>query len=238
MDGTDTEQEGFEENKNSDEIPNRSTQNKFDCSDEANQRVEKISCGLKDYLEKAKREFGKNNGEKILSVLDQLDVEKMAVLEYAKDTSSWIKDFYLLGMPFKSGNENTVIDDGKGTLYKSNNLYNVKFSVCKLLDQVKAHNVLFPETKYEVVGFTGLDNGARRVPYIEVILQQDKIQDADHATPTEISDFMIALGFKKTTDSAFLNHEYTVLDLYPRNVLKDDNGIIYVIDNIIRNASQ
>ncbi|MCH5243726.1 MAG: hypothetical protein J1F29_02385 [Lentimicrobiaceae bacterium] len=41
---------------------------------------------------------------------------------------------------------------------------------------------------------------------------------------------MSRLGFHKTEDYTYSNNEITIADLRPRNVLKDSNGDIYVID--------
>jgi hypothetical protein len=65
---------------------------------------------------------------------------------------------------------------------KVNDLSNVKFLVSNLLNQAKAHNQLFPETRYDLVGFTGFENGKNRAPYIEVILKQDLVKEAIQAS--------------------------------------------------------
>ena len=44
---------------------------------------------------------------------------------------------------------------------------------------------------------------------------------------------MQSLGFQQIGDAKFSNIEYIVADLHPRNVLKDNNGIIYVVDDVI-----
>lgn len=164
------------------------------------------------------------------------DLEKRIVFDFAKANNLWIEDLYTLGVPMKGGgNENTLaINAETGALYKSNNLFNTNFLVSTLLKQVKAHNLLFPETKYELIGFTGFDNGSKRTPYVEVILKQDYVPNAMPATEQEIADFMLAIGFEKINEYTFRRDEYIVSDLYPRNVLKDENGIIYIVDNIIR----
>lgn len=41
---------------------------------------------------------------------------------------------------------------------------------------------------------------------------------------------MESLGFLETGEARFSNGDIEISDLYPRNVLKDINGDIYVID--------
>jgi hypothetical protein len=126
-----------------------------------------------------------------------------------------------------------LVDTSMNYVIKVNDLSNVKFLVSNLLNQAKAHNQLFPETRYDLVGFTGFENGKNRAPYIEVILKQDLVKEAIQASAQEIIGFMRSLNFVRITDTSFSNSQYTVSDLYPRNVLKDNNGIIYVVDNNI-----
>jgi hypothetical protein len=157
-------------------------------------------------------------------------------LAYAKEKGLWIDDLYSLGSPTNAGGyENTLaIDTIKNVVFKSNNLFNANHSITVLLRQIQLHNILFPQTKYELVGFTGIDNGSKRSPYIEVILKQDFVKNAEQATPFEINTYMESIGFQKIDEAKFTNGQYTVYDLYPRNVLRDERGIIYVVDNIVR----
>lgn len=132
------------------------------------------------------------------------------------------------------GNENTLaIDPNTGIIYKSNNLYNSKFLISNLLNSITIHNKLFPETRYEVVGFTGIDPVPNRTPHIEVIIKQEYVPNAIQASPSEIQIFMVNIGFAEINEITYTNGKYIVSDLHPRNVLRDENGFIHVIDNII-----
>lgn len=194
--------------------------------------MEKIADKLRESVEAAKRE---RKGQAILTQHEQEDIEKHTALLYAKENNLWIDNLYSLGKPTKvSGYENTLaLDEVNDIVYKSNNLFNSGFLISNLLNQIRIHNILFPETKYELVGFTGIDNGENRPPHIEVIIKQDFVEDAVQASPQEITEFMLSLGFEKINGTTFTNGQYTVADLFPRNVLKDKNGVIYVVDNIV-----
>lgn len=105
-------------------------------------------------------------------------------------------------------------------------------SVTGLLNRLLIHNSIFPQTSYELYGFTGFGNGS-----IYPILRQDYIINATYATPIEIETYMAALGFQKINDSTFTNNEIIVSDLFPRNVLKDIDGDIFVVDAEFKNLS-
>jgi Serine/Threonine/Tyrosine Kinase found in polyvalent proteins len=193
--------------------------------------MEKIANQLQKVIEADER---KRHGQKI-SQYEREDLEKRFILTYAKENGLWIDDIYSLGNSTGlRGNENTIlVDIENNVVYKSNNLFNALFLISNLLNQLIAHNQLFSETKYELVGFTGIDNGIKRTPYIEVVLRQDLVKDAVQASKEEIANFVNSLGFKQIEEAKFVNDEYIVGDLHPRNVLKDRNGVIYVVDDII-----
>jgi len=219
-----------DENKQNTEVFKRSSSEELRGSDE-NTIGAKISDRLRRSVETAKSEL---NGKE-LPKHKQEDLEKRIAFEYAKENGLWYDNLYSLGQATGlGGNENTLaLDNENNVLFKSNNLFNSQFLISQLLEQVKVHNWLFPETRYEVIGLTGIDHGKNKVPYIEVILKQAFVRDASNAMPQEISNFMESLGFEKINDSSYTNGKYTVSDLHPRNVLKDKNGFIHIVDNII-----
>lgn len=214
------------------EIPKQSTSEKFGRSDENSLR-KSVADKLKQGFETIARELQRQQTD--FSHHEQEDIEKRIAFDFAIRHNLWIDDLYTLGKPTHAGGyENTLaLDEETGFLYKSNNLFNAQFLISNLLEQIGLHNELFPETYYELVGFTGFDNGKERVPYIEVILKQMYVDNVVQASEQEIMDFMGLLGFKKAGDAIYRNEKYVVADLYPRNVLKDDNGFIFVVDDIV-----
>ena len=162
--------------------------------------------------------------------VNRLDVEQRAAEQYAKENGVWIpmSDIFDLGVPGPSGNENDTYVSNN-IIYKVNNLLNAG-SILRLLDRVIWHNNLFYDTAYSLYGFTGFD-GRTIMP----VLQQRLVKDAVPATSVEIETYMAALGFlKMNNEGRFANNDYEVWDLVPRNVLKDADGDIFIIDAEIR----
>lgn len=147
---------------------------------------------------------------------------------YAKDANSWVPlpDQPKLGTPLPSGVESEVYyNELDGFVYKVNNL-SLSKNILSFLERINLHNKLFPETQYELIGFSGFGNGS-----VYPIVRQRFIPNAEFATPEEIDSYMRSLGFEKTSKEAeYSNGEYVVSDLRPRNVLKDSDGDIYVVD--------
>ncbi|MCE7041046.1 hypothetical protein [Dyadobacter sp. CY312] len=207
------------------------TASKYGVGEETLRRIEETSAYIGTGTSRGIAELA---GQKV-SHYDIEDIERKVTFEYAKNNGLWIESIYSLGSPLTGGgNENTlVLSFENTTLYKSNNLFNSNNSIVQLLGQTVAHNLNFPDTKYELAGFTGFSNGLKRAPYIEVVLKQDYIPNSTQASPNEIQKFMTSLGFSKISEISYQNEFYIVSDLFPRNVLKTANGGIVVIDNII-----
>lgn len=158
------------------------------------------------------------------------EVEQRVAEQYAKEAGIWLpmSGVFDLGVPGPSGNENdTYVSDD--IIYKVNNLLN-SGSITHLLEKIAMHNDLFYDTAYSLYAFTGFD-GRTIMP----VLQQRLVKNARPATNVEIETYMAALGFVKTSNEGrYSNNLYEVWDLVPRNVLKDAEGDIFVIDAEIK----
>ena len=164
--------------------------------------------------------------------VNHLDVEQRVAEQYAKENGIWnaMSDVFDLGVPGPSGNENDTYVSND-IIYKVNNLLNTG-SILSLLDRIMWHNNLFYDTAYTLHGFTGFE-GRTIMP----VLQQRLIKDAKPATQIEIETYMAAIGFVKIdNDGRFANDKYEVWDLVPRNVLKDSDGDIFIIDAEIKKS--
>ena len=160
------------------------------------------------------------------SDVNHLEVEQRVAEQYAKENGMWlsISDVFDLGVPGPSGNENDTYVSND-IIYKVNNLLNTG-SILRLLDRVMWHNNLFYDTAYTLHAFTGFD-GRTIMP----VLQQRLVKDSVPATAIEIETYMAAIGFTKLNDEGrYANNEFTVWDLVPRNVLRDKDGDIFIID--------
>ena len=108
--------------------------------------------------------------------VSHLEVEHRAAETFSKEHGLWlpIENIFDLGVPGPSGNENDtyVTDD---SIYKVNNLLNCG-SILKLLEKVRMHNIIFPETYYRLHAFTGFD-GRTVMP---VLLLQDRKMGIDN----------------------------------------------------------
>ena len=195
--------------------------------DEENRRIQEVSNELQRLCRLHEEESGdgKRNGTRF-------EIEQRVAEQYAKEHGIWIPmdNVFDLGTPGPSGNENDTYV-AKDTIYKVNNLLN-SGGICKLLDKILLHNLIFPNTAYKIHGFTGYD-GRTIMP----VLEQERICESKPATQIMIDTYMAALGFERDGETGrFKNESYRVWDVAPRNVLVDKDGDMYVIDaEIARN---
>ena len=162
--------------------------------------------------------------------VSHFDVEQRVAEQYAKDNGIWLpmSDVFSLGIPGPSGNENDTYVSNN-LIYKVNNLLN-SGSIILLLEKIIMHNDLFYDTAYSFYAFTGFD-GRTVMP----VFQQRLVKNAQPATNIEIETYMAAIGFSKmAADGRYANAIYEVWDLLPRNVLKDKEGDLFVIDAEIK----
>ena len=208
----------------SDEISERIPQEDNAGKDRSDQRMAEIASRLENGLTKAEK----------AGTVSQRDGESRIALEYALENGLWIENIYSLGDPFSTGHESTnAVNAESGIVYKSNNLINTG-SISNLFKQIRAHNEYFPDTAYELIGFTGIKNDeSSRPPFVEVVFSQPLIDDSEPATPKEIEIFMSSIGFSKIGEASYSNGEHIISDLHPRNVLKDQAGRFYIVDDII-----
>ena len=197
------------------------SQGSYGAYDEENRRIHEIVDELSRRSQLYEAQLRNSQGD-----VSQLDIEQRVAEQYAKEGGIWIamSDIFDLGVPGPSGNENDTYVSNN-IIYKVNNLLN-SGSILRLLDKISIHNILFPNTYYSLYGFTGFEGRS-----IMPVLQQQLVKDAVPATAIEIETYMDAIGFiKKNNEGRYANNEYEVWDLVPRNVLKDKDGDMYVID--------
>ena len=166
---------------------------------------------------------------------EQQDFEASTAIELAEKHNLWIDNASILGEVFSSGHENNnYVDYINKIVYKVNNLNNSN-TITALFDRIVIHNELFPETRYDFVGFTG---NKERLTSIYPVFKQNLIVNSQLADLKEIKTYMESLGFNQTTLESYVNKDYLVFDLYPRNVLKDDAGTIFVVDAEFKKLSE
>ena len=209
---------------NSNDVSKRISQEDNRSLSEEDGRMAEIA----NRLQERSRAYEESNGRsgQTISEYERKEIELKEAETYAKENGLWLdmSDAMRLGEPGPSGNENDTYVAYDNTIYKINNLINSK-GIVQLLNKILLHNRYFPQTSYKLVGFTGFD-GRNVYP----ILKQQYVKNATFATPEEIDSYMRGPGFEQVGEASYSNEKITISDLRPRNVMKDTDGDIYVID--------
>ena len=200
-------------------------QGSIGAQDAENRRIEAVADELRRRckLYEAQRRDSESH-------VSPFEAEQRAAENFAKEYGLWIpmEHVFDLGTPGPSGNENDTYVSND-VIYKVNNLLN-SGSIISLFEKVRIHNEIFPDTFYQLHAFTGFD-GRTIMP----ILRQDLVKDAEPTPQIAIDTYMAALGFnREDVVGRYSNTDYIVWDLIPRNVLRDRDGDIFVVDAEIK----
>lgn len=170
--------------------------------------------------------------------------EEEAFLEdLSKEGGFWVDDAdKQYGDYYSNGQENVVYINPKNTseVVKLNN-GGLDANWLEFLDRVALHNAYFPSTAYTVEGFGKTSKGE-----FVAILKQPFIQ-ANAPTSQEINDYMTQRGFERLSkyddsiigtveeDRSFIDKKNGIIveDLHLGNVMKGEDGNMFVIDPVI-----
>lgn len=133
-----------------------------------------------------------------------------------------------MGEHIAQGGEALVFEHGE-SLIKSIGL-DYYLQPLLALDRISLHNAYFPETSLTVLGFGRDENNE-----FKIIVKQPFII-GDFLSEKEISQFMQKMGFdlKNPRNWTYATPEIYLSDLHDENVIKSEEGHIFVIDCDIR----
>lgn len=95
------------------------------------------------------------------------------------------------------------------------------------LHNLLLHNYFFPDTAYEVIGFTTVEN------VLHAMVKQPFVVSTTLTDLAEVASFMEANGFENTRNNDYFHAGAAVIleDLHDENVLTQ-HGILYFIDTV------
>ena len=156
------------------------------------------------------------------------DKEAKELKKYAISNNLWITK--VSGTQFAQGNEHDVYSYDKKTVIKTNNVYFYD-SWIDYFNSLLLHNFFFPDTPYELIGFT--DNNG----YLLSVVKQPFVQ-ISKTRPTDldaVKKYLLDKGFVNTNDNDYENIDLGIRlgDLHAGNVLTQ-KGILYFIDTVFK----
>lgn len=162
--------------------------------------------------------------------IDNLISKQEEILtKYAKENGKWI-DYDKISdkESFGGGEEAKVfMNEDRVSVTKVYDYKLFSISPLEFLDnRISLHNHLFPDTAYELVGFTNRpDRG------FSFIVKQPFI-DGKNTPVSEISKELSKMGFKDIGGNTYVSDDYIIDDLHKRNVFTK-GGRLFFIDTVI-----
>lgn len=190
----------------------------------------RFECDIEDTLTSKVYSFLQSESlGKGQNIADYVDKEAEAeMLESYIESNNLYFDDLKFSIYLDEGAEQKVFFDAeKSKVYKLNDaIFYVNWS--QYLESLLVHNILFKETKYDLLGFVKIN----RVMYS--VVQQDFITPSDKTKIESVKDLMFSKGFvlKKGNDYIHADLGLIIENLHEENVLVKD-GTLFFIDTVI-----
>jgi hypothetical protein len=158
-------------------------------------------------------------------------IQEQILENYAKYENSWFDYEFIKTNWDRIDNKNSA--EAEVYLERNGKYVNKVFhyinsdTPLEFLDnRISLHNALFPDTKYELLGFTKTIKG------FAFILKQAFIKGRETNKEDNLIRFMQEAGFIKNGYNRYCNDVIEIEDLHGGNVLKGEDGHFYFIDTI------
>jgi len=175
----------------------------------------------------------------ILGIAEKADREKFGEFEikvkqeqlleiYAKHEGIWFDYEEIIiqnweGVEGRGGQEAEVYKGDHYSLWKVVDYYQNSDTPLEFLDnRISIHNLLFPDTKYELVGFTKKRNR------LQFIIKQPFVEGRNYRKEDHFPEYMETLGYDQIDDTTYYNKYFIIKDLHEANVIKTQTGFAFV----------
>ena len=151
--------------------------------------------------------------------------EAERIKEFADVSGLWLQKVDIRNYVSEGAEQKVYLRDSEHVLKLNDAIY---FETWRdYLHNLLLHNYFFPDTAYELIGFTEIDH------VLFALVQQPFVISTTPTDLTEVWKFMESNGFMNMRNNDYFNAESGVIleDLHDENVLTQ-NGILYFIDTV------
>jgi len=188
----------------------------------------RFKCDIEDSL--LSQIYAFLNSNKLMDdTIDYIDksVEEEILESYIKKNNLFFNDLRFSIYLDEGAEQKVFFDDEKSKVIKLNDaIFYVNWS--QYFESLLVHNILFPETKYELLGFVKINE------ILYSAISQDYIQPTVKTNIEFVKEYMISKGFtiKKRNDYVHSELGIIIEDLHEENVLVKDDTLFF-IDTVI-----
>jgi hypothetical protein len=152
--------------------------------------------------------------------------QRLAILSFCKENNLFAESYFDPELYLTEGGEAKVFlsRDGCHVIKKNDAVYYSTW--LDFLNSICIHNLIFPETSYELIGFIFSDD-------LYAVLKQKFILSNEDVHLDEVEIILISNGFKKIKNLDYYNSELGIRleDIHDENVIKQ-NGVYFFIDTV------
>jgi hypothetical protein len=145
--------------------------------------------------------------------------------DFITERNLWIKEIDFSQYVSEGAEQRVFLKDGEHVIKLNDAIY---YSTWKeYLYNLLLHNYFFPDTAYELSGFT------KENEVLYAVVQQNYVSITSPTDLNEVKEFMKTNGFINNRNNDYINSELGIIleDLHDENVLTQ-NGILYFIDTV------
>jgi hypothetical protein len=173
---------------------------------------------------------------------DEVYRQEELLERYAKDNGIWYDPKVIAKKRiFSSGSEANVYKDGDGQVMKVYYDYRLnQANPIEFLENISLFNSVFPDAKYELLGFTNTENGEFAPVLRQQFIDGQQLGMVDDTFFAKVDEYFTSRGFKRNVNTgAYYNDDVVIYDLHPGNIVFAKNGTPFVIDaNVKPNIEQ
>ena len=145
--------------------------------------------------------------------------------KYITKNNLWIEDINLSQYVSEGAEQKVYLKDSENVLKLNDSIYYTSWK--DYFYNLLLHNYFFPDTAYQLIGFTK-DN-----EFLYSVVQQSYVAITENTDLNKVKIFLTQNGFENNRNNDYINSELGIIleDLHDENVLTR-NEILYFIDTV------
>ena len=145
--------------------------------------------------------------------------------DFITERNLWIKEIDFSQYVSEGAEQRVFLKDGEHVIKLNDAIYYSTW--IEYFYNLLLHNYFFPDTAYELSGFT------QENEVLYAVVQQNYVSITSPTDLNEVKEFMKTNGFVNNRNNDYINSELGIIleDLHDENVLTQ-NGILYFIDTV------
>jgi hypothetical protein len=145
--------------------------------------------------------------------------------DFITERNLWVNEIDFSQYVSEGAEQRVYLKDGEYVIKLNDAIYYSSWK--EYLYNLLLHNYFFPDTAYDLIGFT------KENDVLYVVVQQNYVSITSPTDLNEVKEFMKSNGFVNNRNNDYINSELGIIleDLHDENVLTQ-NGILYFIDTV------